>query len=177
MSTEQQANGNGNFEGWAILEIFGHQRYAGYVTTQAFGTASMFRLDVPALEARERTTKRPGYVEGAYTPAGSLVKEGPVQGYTKLFGVAAIYAMTPCSKEAALKAIEEIQPRPLMEVQIPTEEAKAIAAAGSIPESAPHNLEPNPLDDDEEGEDDNQNGDWEDIVEDRMFETPRRASE
>lgn len=137
MSTEQQANGNGNFEGWAILEIFGHQRYAGYVTTQAFGTASMFRLDVPALQARERTTKRPGYVDGTYAPAGSLVKEGPVQGYTKLFGVAAIYAMTPCTKEAALKAIEEIQPRPLMEVQVPTEEAKAIAAAGSSPETAP----------------------------------------
>jgi hypothetical protein len=128
MTEQQQAN----FEGWAILEIFGHQRYAGYVCTQAFGTAVMFRLDVPALEARERTTKRPAYVDAGYAPAGSVIKEGPVQGYTKLFGVAAIYAMTPCSKEAALKAVEEIQPRPLMEVQIPTEATKQLAGAGEI---------------------------------------------
>lgn len=140
-----------NFEGWAILEIFGHQRYAGYVTTQTFGTAAMFRLDVPALAAREKITKRPGYFDGTYVPAGSLVKEGAVQGYTKLFGIASIYTMTPCTEEAALNAVEEIQLRPLMEVQIPSETAKSLGA-GSSPESAPHNLEPNPLDDDE-GED------------------------
>src|SRR5215467_13892732 len=54
---ENHEASNATFEGWAILEIFGHQRYAGYVTTQTFGAASMFRLDVPALEERERTTK------------------------------------------------------------------------------------------------------------------------
>lgn len=37
------------FEGWAVLEIFGHQRYAGYVTTQAFGQSVLFRVDVPPL--------------------------------------------------------------------------------------------------------------------------------
>lgn len=153
MNSEQAQNSN--FEGWAILEIFGHQRYAGFVSTQVFGTAVMFRIDVPELEARERVTNRPTYTGSGYAPAGSVIKEGPVQGYTKLFGVGAIYAMTPCSKEAALKAVEEIQPRPLMEVQLPTETAKQIA--GSSPESAPQVIvdtyEPRPDDEDDDEDD------------------------
>lgn len=126
--TNEQAE-QSQFAGWAILEIFGHQRYAGYVSTQAFGTAVMFRIDVPALEERERAMTRPGYVGNTYAPAGTKVKAEAVQGYTKLFGVGAIYAMTPCSQEAALKAVEEIQPRPMMIVELP----KAIAAiAGAV---------------------------------------------
>ena len=104
--TQESAQDNG-FSGWAVVEIFGHQRYAGHVSTQAFGTAVMFRVDVPALESRERVTSRPGYAGDQYVPAGTLIQEGAVQGYTKLFGVGAIYAITPCTQEAALKAVEE----------------------------------------------------------------------
>jgi hypothetical protein len=46
------------FEGWAVLEIFGHQTYAGFVTTQTFGQAVLFRVDVPPLAERERLSKR-----------------------------------------------------------------------------------------------------------------------
>ncbi len=120
--TNEQAE-QSKFEGWAILEIFGHQRYAGFVSTQVFGTAVMFRVDVPALEERERVTKRPGYMGAQYVPAGATVKEGAVQGYTKLFGVGAIYAMTPCTQEAALKAVESMQERLLMLVTLPPEKA------------------------------------------------------
>lgn len=108
-----------SFEGWAIVEIFGHQRYAGHVSTEAFGTAVMFRVDVPALEARERVSLRPGYVGDKYVPAGALIQEGAVQGYTKLFGVGAIYAITPCTQEAAIQAVEQMQPRPLMALKLP----------------------------------------------------------
>lgn len=106
-------------DGWYILEIFGHQRYAGYLTVQALGIAAMVRLDVPALDERERVTKRPGYVNGSYCVAGATVKEGAVQGYTKFFGVGAIYSMTPCTREACLEAVEEIQPREVMLVSVP----------------------------------------------------------
>ena len=111
-------NEQASFEGWAILEIFGHEKYAGYVKTEVFGTASMFRLDVPALEERERVAKRSGYNGGEYYPAGATIKEGATQPYTKLFGVGAIYAITPCTQEAALAAVEEIQPRPLTLVSV-----------------------------------------------------------
>lgn len=113
MSETQQAQ----FDGWAILDVLGHQRYVGYVTTEAYGAAVLFRIDVPALEARERVTKRPGYgSDGQYWPAGTTVKEGAVEGYTKLVGAGSIYTITPCTKDAALKAVEDAQPRPLMEV-------------------------------------------------------------
>lgn len=113
-------NQQAKFDGWAIVEVMGHQRFAGYVTTEAYGQAVLFRIDVPALEPRERVTERPGYIlDRGYTPAGATVKEGAVQGFTKLVGSGSIYCITPCTKEAALKAVEQIQPRPLMAIEIP----------------------------------------------------------
>ncbi len=118
-----------HFEGWAIVEIFGHQRYAGYVTTEAFGQAVLFRVDVPALAPRERVTKAGLYhpTTGQYLPPGTTVTEDAVPGFTKLFGTGAIYAMTPCTEEAALKAVEAIQSRPLLKVTPPAQPALSAA--------------------------------------------------
>jgi hypothetical protein len=113
------------FDGWAVVEIFGHQRYAGYVTTQAFGQAVMFRVDVPPLEERERVTKSYEYVDGTSVPPGSTVKEAPVPGYTKLFGVGAIYGITPCTQDAAVKAVAAMQTRKLQLVSLAPERALA----------------------------------------------------
>lgn len=135
MSEQQQAR----FDGWAIVDVLGHQRYVGYVTTEAYGAAVLFRVDVPALEERERTTKQPGYANGVYLPAGSVVKEGAVPGYTKLVGSGSIYTITPCTKEAALEAVENMQHRPLMVV--------SIAHAPGLPPPAD---ESNDLDDDDD---------------------------
>lgn len=115
MNEQQQAH----FEGWAIVEQMGHNRYAGYVTTEAFGQAVLFRIDVPALEERERTTKRPSYdSESRYLPAGTVVKESAVQGYTKYIGPSSLFALTPCTKEAVLEAVEQIQPRKVTPIGI-----------------------------------------------------------
>lgn len=124
------------YDGWAILEIFGHQKYAGYVKTEYFGTAAMFRCDVPPLKERERVTRSGCYVETetdsrSWVPPGSTVKQPATQGYSKLFGVGAIYSMTPCDEAAALKAVEGLQPRSLMLVSLP--EGKALAAAADDP--------------------------------------------
>lgn len=116
--SEKQAS----FEGWAVVEVFGHQRYAGFVTTEAFGQAVLFRVDVPPLAERERVTKHYGYDDdGKSIPPGSIVKESEVQGYTKYFGPGAIYAMTPCSQEAAEKAVESAQPRKVSLVKLAPE--------------------------------------------------------
>lgn len=116
---QQQAK----FDGWAIVDVLGHQRYVGYVMTEAYGQAVLFRIDVPALDERERVTKSPCYHGGRYLPAGTTVKEGAVEGYTKLIGAGSIYAITPCTKEAALRAVEETQARPLMSAALPPERA------------------------------------------------------
>jgi len=135
------------FSGWAIVDVLGHQRYVGYVTTEAFGQAVLFRVDVPALEARERVTKAPGRVAHRYVPAGTTVIEGAVDGYTKLIGSGSIYTMTPCTKEAALAALESNQARPLMSVQLPAD--RALSAATDDNEAL-NNAGP----DDEDDEDD-----------------------
>jgi hypothetical protein len=41
------------FEGWAILELMGHRKLAGFVREQQFAGAGMIRVDVPG-EQRER---------------------------------------------------------------------------------------------------------------------------
>lgn len=117
MENQQQAR----FDGWAIVDVLGHQRYVGYVTTEAYGSAVLFRIDIPELPERERITKHPGYSGGRYLPAGTTVKEASVPGYTKLVGSGSIYTMTPCTKDAAITALEESQPRPLMSVTLPPE--------------------------------------------------------
>jgi hypothetical protein len=119
------------FEGWAVLEIFGHQRYAGYVTTEAFGQAVLFRVDVPPLEERQRVTKHYEYLDDRSLPPGSTVQEGAVQGYTKYFGPGAIYALTPCTQEAAQKAVASMQARKVSLVSLPPEAAVAALAAPS----------------------------------------------
>lgn len=116
LATKQQAG----LDGWYILEIFGHQRYAGYVTVQNIGISAMVRVDVPPLKERRRELKRPSYVADQYLPAGTVVEDGPTEGYTKLFGVGAIYAMTPCTEAACLAAVEELQQRPVKPISIPT---------------------------------------------------------
>ncbi len=135
------------FDGWAVLEVFGHQRFAGYVTTEAYGQAVLFRIDVPELKARARTTKSPGYCNGDYCPAGTVVQEGAVAGYTKLFGAGAIYAITPCTEAAALEAVEEMQRRPVMKLTLP--ERPALPASGVIKDGAYLD----PVEDDEDDED------------------------
>jgi hypothetical protein len=115
MSEQDQAT----FDGWAILEIFGHQRYAGRVKTEAYGQSVFWRIDVPPLEPRERISTCYECIGNTSCPPGTIVQEKAVQGYSKLFGSGAIYCLTPCTQEAAMKAVEDMQARPLMAVKLP----------------------------------------------------------
>lgn len=76
------------FVGWAVVELFGHKRMAGHVSSQAVAGGSMVRIDVPETPADMRPM----------TPA-----------YTKLVGVAAVYGITPVSEEIARRAAREIE--------------------------------------------------------------------
>lgn len=116
MPETQQAN----FEGWAVVELMGHQREIGYVTTEAYGTAVLFRVDTPGLEDREFTLTRPER-DDSYTllPEGSVVRRKGVPARTRLISPAALYAINPCTEEAARTAIERTINRPFILVQAP----------------------------------------------------------
>lgn len=109
------------FEGWAIVEIFGHQKAIGFVTTEAYGSACLFRVDTPALPEREYTLRRPGYTASPedpssqnWTDAGAKVKRLASGASSQLLGPGSIYRLIPCTEEVAREAIEELIPRPLI---------------------------------------------------------------
>lgn len=87
----------------ALVEIMGHQRFAGYVTEQTVAGASLVRVDVP-----ETPTSPP---------------------FSKLFGGAAIYAMTPCDERTAQIMAERWDQRPIQEWELI--QAARIAASRS----------------------------------------------
>jgi hypothetical protein len=140
----QQTN---NFEGWAVVELFGHQREVGFVTTQIFGSAVLFRIDTPELPEREYTLQRPAYAnlhpptEHASTtkwcPAGSKVKRQAVPARTKLVGPSAIYAMTPCTEATAMIAIERSIEPPLILLELAEEKQLQLATNGPHEEDEP----------------------------------------
>lgn len=82
------------FEGFAIVELFGHNVIAGHVSEQAIGGASFVRVDVPPVDGKN--------------------------GYTKFFGGAAIYAITPTDEETVKIAADKIRNRPVSEWVVPT---------------------------------------------------------
>lgn len=81
------------FEQWAIVELMGHQRIAGRVSEQVIGGCSLVRVDVPACE------------EAGSHPA--------TQPFTKLFGAAAIYAVTFTDEAAARMVARQIRVQPI----------------------------------------------------------------
>ena len=126
METEQA-----KFEGWAIVEMMGHQREIGYVTTEAYGVAVLFRIDVPEIPAYEFILKRPEYGSDGlggerYLPVGTKVQREGTQGRSRLVSPAALYAMNPCTQDAAVAALKAASSRPLICIELPKERLLAI---------------------------------------------------
>lgn len=116
MESQKEQN---TFEGWAVVELFGHQREAGYVTTEAFGQAVLFRVDVPEVpEDGEHETTSPQYIDGKLVPAGSKVRRLGVNGRTRYLGPGAIYAINPCSEESARVAVMGNTQRPIEVIRV-----------------------------------------------------------
>lgn len=106
------------FEGWAVVELFGHQREAGFVTTQYYGNAAMFQLDVPELPEREYILERPEWGVSELIPKGSKVRKDAVAGRSRLINPSAVYAMNPCTEDAVRKALENGAARPIKVVEL-----------------------------------------------------------
>lgn len=72
---------NERFAQWAIVEIMGHKKFAGFVSEQTIGGTAFVRVDVPeiVLETADRVL-----------PA-----------FSKLFGAGSIYCISPCTEETA----------------------------------------------------------------------------
>lgn len=86
------AQGSGETLGhWAIVELFGHTRIAGFVSEYQVGGSAFVRVEVPAFLAEGQETA----------------------GFTKLFGAGAIYSITFTDEATARRAVEVIRPKPI----------------------------------------------------------------
>jgi hypothetical protein len=110
------------FEGWAVVELFGHAKEIGFVSTRYFGTACLFQIDVPELPEREILSKAAEWVEHEgrtiLAPEGSKMKRPGSPARTRLVGPGAVYSMTPCTEETARVAIERAIPRALVLLEL-----------------------------------------------------------
>lgn len=75
------------FEGYAIVELMGHNIVAGHIREQTIAGAAMLRVDVPAVGNR---------------PA-----------YTKFYAPSAIYAITPADEHTANVAAQNLAVTPI----------------------------------------------------------------
>jgi hypothetical protein len=74
-------------ETWAVVELFGHDRIAGFVTEEEVAGSAFVRVDVPDLDGEP--------------------------GFSKLFGPSAIYSLTPVTEDVARVACQRFAVRPL----------------------------------------------------------------
>lgn len=94
------------FESWAIVEVMGHNTFAGKVTEQVVAGQGFIRVDVP---------------EVPEDPNCSWRKPQPA--FTKLIGPGSIYAITPCSEQVAKVAAGRVRVQPVEMLDIPVRRA------------------------------------------------------
>lgn len=89
------------FDEWALVELFGHQRIVGHVTEQSIAGGAFIRVDVPDPEGNTK--------------------------FTRFYGHAAIYAMSPISRELALQLAARQSVAPVSRYDLPALEKPAAA--------------------------------------------------
>lgn len=80
------------FAHWAIVELMGHRRLAGFLSEVEVAGKGFLRLDIPT---------------GDDTSA------------TQLYNPASVYAITPTSEETARRVAELSQPAPVQRWELP----------------------------------------------------------
>lgn len=106
------------FKGWARVEVMGHQSHIGYVTTETYGQAVLFRIDQPAIPQSEETISRAEWVGDVFAGAGSVVQRPAIEAASVLVGSGSIYRIIPCDEATAMTAIRSSQRRPLHVVSL-----------------------------------------------------------
>lgn len=79
-----------SFQHHAIVEVFGHEKYAGKITTETIAGTSMYRLEVPAIDG-----------------------ETPLPGFIKFINPTSVFSITPVTEEYALEMAKKLQKHPV----------------------------------------------------------------
>jgi hypothetical protein len=97
------ATNNNDFSGWAIVEIMGHQKYAGFVSSQALAGSSLVRVDVPETDGHAA--------------------------FSKMFGGSSIYCLTPVDELVAKSMAKSLRKAPVDIYEFPREVVEAMRTA------------------------------------------------
>ncbi|MDE2107394.1 MAG: hypothetical protein KGL39_59915 [Patescibacteria group bacterium] len=79
--------------GWAIVELFGHQKIIGVVSETTIAGGAFLRVDVPA--------------------------SGQEKAFTRFFGQAAIYSISPISEQIGIVLASTFQAQPVHPYDLP----------------------------------------------------------
>lgn len=98
--------------GWAVLELMGHRKLAGYVQETTLAGAGMLRIDVclPADDTELAESERP-----AFDDDGAPLKVLASQMYSP----SAVYCLTPCERDTCLLLTRRYQPEPVTRWELP----------------------------------------------------------
>lgn len=113
--------------GWAILELMGHRRLAGWLSEEEVAGAAFLRLDIPAVPDGVKTCDECG----AARAFGCICEPalGPLEA-TQFYAPGALYCLTPTTEEIARGMAASLRPQPVhrWELPAPAVEAKPAAA-------------------------------------------------
>lgn len=93
MKTEPTMQQPAKFNEWALVELFGHQRIVGLVSEATLAGGSFLRVDVPQVGA---------------DPA-----------FTRFFGPAAIYSISPMEESVARGLVTRYRNEPVSRFDLP----------------------------------------------------------
>lgn len=99
---------NDPFAGWAILELMGHRRLAGYVREVELAGAGVLRLDVPHPDAPQDLD----HLDPEHWSA------------TQFYSPAALYCLTPTTQDAARTVAAGSDPAPVKRWELPAPPAR-----------------------------------------------------
>lgn len=85
-------------EGFHVVEILGHQRVAGYVTTKYFGAVALFHVTLDETEWRELTLPQDRYIDHEYLHAGSVIRMRGKK-IDQAVGAGSIYRISAATEE------------------------------------------------------------------------------
>lgn len=80
-----------DFHSWAIIEVFGHEKFAGEVSTAKVGDSSMIMLSVPEIK-NEKVT---------------------LPGFVKYINHQSVFSITPVSEEYAREMAVQLSKHPV----------------------------------------------------------------
>ena len=129
-------------QAWAVVEVMGHNTFAGKVSEHVIGGSAFIRVDVPELPERQRKHTRNIWNEakGEYDSKEIIDTIPPVAAFTKLIGASSIYAITPCSEEVAKRVAEQKRVVPVNVLDLPSSSSARLLEAGDEDEEDDDNV-------------------------------------